>query len=868
MPIFSEWFEFITGKPPFFYQQQLATAVEMPIVLDVFTGAGKTAAIVMAWFWRRRYAGLSVRTQTPRRLIYVLPMRTLVEQTHTTIQEWCEREAAWRQQEGLPERSLELHMLMSGAVNNRWDANPERDCILVGTQDQILSRGLNRGYSMSRYRWVIHFALLNNDSLWVVDETQLMGAGLKTTTQLQGFREYFGTYGPSRSLWMSATLNPEMLRTVDYSHALDGSGKILRLTDEDLNNPNLRQRRQARKRLEQAKVVCSGKKKDETTYAQALAAEIAQVHRPGSLTLVICNQVSRAQAVYEALQPFFGQERFLIHSRFRPAEREALNKRILDRQNPLLGVLVATQAIEAGIDISALNLFSELAPWASLVQRIGRCNRYGLDEGATVYWIDLDSRTDEAIRPYSLAELDQARHLLKRVAEESGEVGPQALDKFQKEFKKEFQEEFKQPFTPELESLIPRKHDLLQLFDTSTDLAGHDIDISCFIRDTEDTDIAIAWRDWEGNEPPIGASSQHYKGALQAQELCRVSIWRAREFLKQRTAWTFDRLQNIWRSVRSDEIFPSMLLLLKCDSGGYSEELGFTGNPITRPLPVALERVIEPDHNDSDLLSYGARQFISLREHSEAIVKKATDLCQALQAESQGLDLPISKILRAARWHDAGKGHPEFQKMLTHNRPDKVGQDIWAKSDHAPRQNQADRYALPVDRRGFRHELVSALLALQEGEEFLVAYLAACHHGKVRLTIQPRPTEQAPTPRETTKDKVQNFIKIKSKLPEAENHRRYALGVHEGDKVSGEPFNVIDLGDGLAIACPPQGLSLACMELGGEGASWTAQALNLLEDYGPFRLAFLETLIRLADWRASGDVITSDRHSNPLENSD
>jgi CRISPR-associated endonuclease/helicase Cas3 len=38
---------------------------------------------------------------------------------------------------------------------------------------------------------------------------------------------------------------------------------------------------------------------------------------------------------------------------------------------------------------------------------------------------------------------------------------------------------------------------------------------------------------------------------------------------------------------------------------------------------------------------------------------------------------------------------------------------------------------------------------------------------------------------------------------------------------------------------------------GEHGASWTAQAIALLEEHGPFKLAFLETLIRIADWRGS-----------------
>ncbi|MCS6783494.1 MAG: hypothetical protein NZ482_10050, partial [Gloeomargarita sp. SKYG98] len=46
--------------------------------------------------------------------------------------------------------------------------------------------------------WPIQYAQLNNDVLWVMDETQLMGITVATTAQLQGFREQFGTYGPTR----------------------------------------------------------------------------------------------------------------------------------------------------------------------------------------------------------------------------------------------------------------------------------------------------------------------------------------------------------------------------------------------------------------------------------------------------------------------------------------------------------------------------------------------------------------------------------------------------------------------------------------------------------------------------------------------
>ena len=88
-------------------------------------------------------------------------MRSLVEQTLRNTHQWL----------GSLELSDEvgLHVLMGGEDAGEWDIHPERNAVIVGTQDMLLSRGLNRGYGMSRYRWPMHFGLLNNDCLWVMD---------------------------------------------------------------------------------------------------------------------------------------------------------------------------------------------------------------------------------------------------------------------------------------------------------------------------------------------------------------------------------------------------------------------------------------------------------------------------------------------------------------------------------------------------------------------------------------------------------------------------------------------------------------------------------------------------------------------------
>jgi len=64
------------GHKPYPFQIRLALADELPELIDIPTGLGKTDAVVLAWLWRRRFAGPEKRAATPRRLVYCLPMRT------------------------------------------------------------------------------------------------------------------------------------------------------------------------------------------------------------------------------------------------------------------------------------------------------------------------------------------------------------------------------------------------------------------------------------------------------------------------------------------------------------------------------------------------------------------------------------------------------------------------------------------------------------------------------------------------------------------------------------------------------------------------------------------------------------------------
>lgn len=806
------------GRTPYPYQSAFAEGDSLPELLNVPTGGGKTAAAILGWLYRRREAASHARYTTPRRLVYCLPMRTLVEQTRDCAQEWLAKL-------GLTD-TVGVHVLMGGADASKWAEHPEQDAILIGTQDMLLSRALNRGYGMSRYRWPMHFGLLNNDCLWVMDETQLMGVGLTTTAQLQGLRSKLATYGVTHSLWMSATLDTSPIRTVDHPEPTPGFSRLA-LTDADRKHEPVKKRLGATKALEKSKLVLTAES-EKRSYAKELAATVRDAHRAGTLTLVVMNRVARAQEVFSELQTLakpkakpspLVADLALIHARFRPHDRKHHEQALFSDSMPDAGrIVIATQAIEAGVDVSAATLFTELAPWSSLVQRFGRCNRGGEFSDSRVIWIDtiLKDDKDKIALPYESTEFDKSRQFLASL----DDVGPAALEAIHDE----------RP-APVVHTL--RRKDLLDLWDTTPDLAGNDLDVSRFIREGDDTDVQFYWREIVADQPPesFAASERH--------ELCSVSIGRARDFLDKlkknskqfALVWKPLEKETKWQPVDPREVRPGMVLLLRPEMGGYLDAVGWTGDPSNKPTPQP-PAIGTSDEDMNDGSNAKAPRWVSLTQHLDDVSLAAAGLQTGF---ANGIvDVPWDAIITAARWHDVGKAHPAFQNMLVRRLIDASDRrsTMWAKSDGS--QTGRPRYFADVaekeERIGFRHELASAIAWLAhrgtQPDANLIAFLIAAHHGKVRGSIRSLPNE----------------------VPPADPAIKFARGLWHGDVLP-----PVDLGNGETI--PTTSLDLSLMELGEStsGPSWLSRVLDLRDDkdFGPFRLSFLEMLLRVADWRGS-----------------
>lgn len=773
---FVEFFTTATRFQPYPYQEKLAES-KIPSVLVIPTGAGKTEASILAlWLWRR----LNGDPDIPRRLVYCLPMRVLAEQTEARVNEWLKRLGLDR---------IKVELLLGGNDTKIQEIHPDKEYIIIGTQDMLVSGALNRAYGQSPNVWPIVFGLLNNDSMWIMDEVQIMENALPTSIQLDHFRNTFRTYGPHKTVWMSATINPDWMDTVNSPRQ---NLEIYYLGKNDVD-ANLKKRNKASKILRKSSVML---KKE---YTKEDVQRLLELHKQGTTTAIITNTVKRAQALYRLLSNMDTNCK-LIHSRFRNAERAELNKWIGDLTESTDCIIVSTQVLEAGVDLSVQTMITEIAPWASMVQRFGRCNRSGNLTDANVYWIDID---DQQHAPYDEKEISDSREKLDRM--DGMSISPGDLPDVK---------------TSKFFDFVPRYRDVVNLFDNMPDLSGGHTDVSRFVRNAQQKlDIDVFWRQDTSNDTTMMMQEK--------EEICSVPISDLKSFLKTRKeiGYAFDYDDRIWKKTNPNDLRPGQIIMLNSKTSGYSKTYGWdpTEYVPVRPIGSSKQR---PESYDGDNRS-NIGVAITLADHTRHVMLELDHYLENIQH----IDAEIKDVLRtAARYHDVGKIHRVFQNAMQKGIIGMNGKTlkktVWAKSQ------RPTSYSQP----GFRHEVVSALAYLkQSGYDStlltdLTAYLIISHHGRVRLSIR----------------------STKGRRDVQDN--KYILGIAtKGEKLNACTSDVISI--------PEINIDISIAKMGRDASgtrSWTERAITLRDQYGPFCLAYLEALIRRADWLASAKESTKE----------
>lgn len=875
MDQFSTFFKTMTDfEAPWGWQAELCKNTNVNnLLIKIPTGFGKTLGILSVWLWHRI---IKKDDRWPRRLVWCLPMRVLVEQTEIEITNALIKLGLLWDNNNDRDGKVGVHVLMGGVNSGNWHLYPEEFAVLIGTQDMLLSRALNRGYASGRAKWPMEFGLLNQDCLWVMDEVQLMDIGLATSGQLQAFRTSDHISGrslrPVYTWWMSATLQKDWITNSPETQSLFSN---IALSQIDANDRKGHLWDDTFKPQQIKNIKCNSK---------AIAKMVLDEHESfgnglKGLTLVVVNTVERAVDVYKEIKKLLQAKKSktdlrLVHSRFRLYEKKKWKDDFLNKEQCQPGtdrIIISTQVIEAGVNISAAVLITELAPWTSLVQRFGRCARWG--GKAYVIVLDFDHKDDNASAPYKKAELDEARKALKCI----DDVAPFFLESFEDN-------------NPELlPSLYPYEvrhlllhHEINELFDTASDLSGADIDISRFIRSGDEKDVQIFWASVTDALPQKDA--QPLSESLCAVQFKKVQNWLCGEEssskksprLKDKMkAWVWDWLDGDWRLIDRKDIYPGQTILVDSCCGGYNPETGWGPDYKDRVIPLEVfpsTSTERADYSQSDE-SLSIYDWKTITTHGAEV--------GALAIKIAGELVPGYKEIfnLAGRVHDVGKAHEAFQCSLK-NIAEKPKDVLLAKApDWAWRSGkQLYRMKDGSHRPGFRHELASVLflfsvlrthdpdhsallgewrnllinagftiplfqkdnqpdesnkvkkeLASLTSDQFnLLAYLVCSHHGKVRVSWHSSPDDQA--------NEVKGLV---------------VRGLSDGDEI---PAITLTAFDNTFHEIEKSRLDLAAASVGLNpitGQGWTERVIELMDKYGPFTLSWFEAIFRAADQRAS-----------------
>lgn len=322
------------------------------------TGMGKTE---FSYLW-----------SNGEKFFYTLPLRTAVNQIFDRT-----RKVFGEDKAGILHSDADVYILGEGGESESMRiyelAKNLSYPAIVSTGDQFFPYGLRPpGYEKI-------FAKFSYSRL-IIDEVQAYDP--KAAAITVKFIEHVVQMG-GKFLLMTATIPSFIQKEIDrriYDAANKTKNyKLLNLFEKDIDLANFSKHR--------VHVRVEDYKEDHFSYSKELIQTIINKanENGGSRVLVVLNTVKQAQAVFYDLQKVAKEsvDIKLFHSRFTQKHRKDKERELAQfignknesRADKCSKILVATQVVEASLDLDADYLFTELAPWDSLIQRMGRVLR-------------------------------------------------------------------------------------------------------------------------------------------------------------------------------------------------------------------------------------------------------------------------------------------------------------------------------------------------------------------------------------------------------------------------------------------------------------------------------------------------------------
>lgn len=390
-----------------FQERVYTTLLEgQSVILQAPTGAGKTWAALYPFFENLAQE----RQQLPLTCRYAVPMRVLARQFYNEFHPISAKLGAYN--DNLRKAYKQLDMEPIAIQTGEQPDDPQFEAALTFcTIDQLLASALGVPYSIGGRRANLNVGAILSSYL-VLDEFHLFpyekGSGARITTLELLRRAQLRNKRPLVPfVLMTATFSSQLLKQLAE---MLGARVVSVLPDVDQDATD-------------AELPDLNAKRERIFYLHdaPLSAQAVLDSHIGS-SLVVCNTVRRSQQIYHTLREQIRQEGrattiLLLHSRFTRADREWLQEQV----EKMLGqhawqeesqrdvIIVATQVVEVGLDISATRLHTELAPANSLIQRAGRCARFAEQQGEVHVYPLAD---DAPSFPYATVLCDATRTAL------------------------------------------------------------------------------------------------------------------------------------------------------------------------------------------------------------------------------------------------------------------------------------------------------------------------------------------------------------------------------------------------------------------------------------------------------------------------
>lgn len=406
---FETRFEHLTGSAPFPWQARLYGHFlkgDLPSALDLPTGLGKTATIAVWLLALARHARGGTMRDFPRRLVYVVNRRTVVdqatreaEQIRKALVSTPELSAAADALRSLSAQPSEGPLAISTlrgefADNAEWRDDPSRPAVIVGTVDMIGSRLLFSGYGRGFKSRPLHAGFLGQDTLLVHDEAHLESAFQELIAAIESEQQRRKEFRRFRVMALTATSR--------------GDSGQFGLTDADRKHGVVRKRINAKKGVSLHRI-------DNEKDTADQVVKLALTHQDsGHAILVFLRKLEDVQKVAGKLpqgrvQTLTGTMRGLERDRL--AKEDVTFARFMPKHEPAVTpqqgtvYLVCTSAGEVGVNISADHLVCDLTPFDSMAQRFGRVNRFGDGDARIDVVYDASRKGDSSSQDKTVSEM-------------------------------------------------------------------------------------------------------------------------------------------------------------------------------------------------------------------------------------------------------------------------------------------------------------------------------------------------------------------------------------------------------------------------------------------------------------------------------